>query len=80
MESHDSKHPEGEEQKHQNFEELKKAHYHKQNETLKTEKKEVVLEQPMNEAEMEAIELLQDKEDQEELDKSQIKFTVLGGA
>lgn len=30
------------------FEELKKAHYHKQNETLKTEKKEVVLEMPMN--------------------------------
>ena len=68
-----------EESKHTaNFEELKKAHYSKQNETLKTEKKEVVLETPMNEEEMEAIEALQDKEDAEELSKPDIVYTHLG--
>jgi hypothetical protein len=68
-----------EESKHtEAFEELKKAHYTKQNSTLKSEKKEVVLEHPMNEEEMEAIEALQDKEDAEELSKPDIVFTHLG--
>jgi hypothetical protein len=44
--------------KQSSFEELKKAHYHKQNEALKTEKKEVVLEKPMNDEEAEKIEAL----------------------
>lgn len=64
--------------KHHSFEELKKAHYHKQNETLKTEKKEVVLEKPMNDEEAEAIEALQDKEDAEEMTKPDIVYTHLG--
>ena len=40
------------------FEELKKAHYQKQNVTLKQEMKEVVEAHPMQDEEIEAIEKL----------------------